>query len=201
MEGLCSGFELFASTCFVLLLPELNEYALGIFGNSCRNGEILQGHLTESLEGQEEPSDLTEQLLVRKHLLELLLIEWLGGLCSPGLLQRDLQGILEHGPSIRYNHNANIDGVALLVVLEVILNGLLLYESSHGLDTLDAVLFDLPRLHNSLIHDQESAIDQLEESPFKHICVVILLGREFLVLHGIDREWEVHGERRHCFDE
>jgi hypothetical protein len=112
-----------------------------------------------------------------------------------------MQSILEHGPSIRYNHNANIDRVALLVVLEVILNGLLLYESSHGLDTLDAVLFDLPRLHHRFIHDQESAIDQLEQSPFKHVCVVILLGREFLVLHGIDGEWEVHGERRHCFDE
>lgn len=79
MESLCSGFELFASTCFVFLLPELNENALGIFGNSCRYGEILQSHIAESLEGQEEPSDLTEQLLVRKHLLELLLIEWLGG--------------------------------------------------------------------------------------------------------------------------
>ena len=79
MECLCSGLELFACTCFVLLLPELNKHALGIFGNSWWYREILQSHLAESLKGQEEPSDLTEQFLVREHLLELLLIKWLGG--------------------------------------------------------------------------------------------------------------------------
>jgi hypothetical protein len=64
MESLCSGLELFSSTCFVLLLPKLNENALGIFGNSWWYREILQSHITESLKGQEESSDLTEQLLV-----------------------------------------------------------------------------------------------------------------------------------------
>jgi hypothetical protein len=63
----------------MFLLPKLNEHTLGIFRNSCRYREILQSHFTESLEGQEEPSDLTEQLLVREHLLELLLIKLLGG--------------------------------------------------------------------------------------------------------------------------
>ena len=112
-----------------------------------------------------------------------------------------MEGILEHGPSIRYQQNSDINGVALLVVLEVILNGLLLYECGHSLDTLDAVLFDLPRLHHSLIQDEKGAVNQLEETPFKHVSVVILLGREFLVLHGVDREWEVHGKRCHCFNE
>jgi hypothetical protein len=112
-----------------------------------------------------------------------------------------MERILEHGPSIRYQHNTDIDGVALLVVLKVILNGLLFYEGGHSLDTLDAVLFDLPRLHYGLIHDEEGAIDQLEETPFKHVCVIILLWGEFLVLHCVDGEWEVHGERCHCFNE
>ena len=112
-----------------------------------------------------------------------------------------MKRILEHRPSIRYQHNSDIDGVALLVVLEVILNGLLFYESRHSLDTLDAVLFDLPRLHHSLIHYEEGAIYQLEQTPFKHVCVVILLWGEFLVLHGIDGKWQVHGERCHCFYE
>ena len=111
-----------------------------------------------------------------------------------------MERILEHGPSIRYQHNTDIDGVALLVVLKVILNSLLFYEGCHSLDTLDAVLLDLTRLHHSLIHYEEGAIDQLEETPFKHVCVVILLGREFLVLHGIDREREVHGKRCHCLN-
>jgi hypothetical protein len=48
----------------VLLLPKLNENALGIFGNSWWYREILQSHIAESLKGQEELSDLTEQLLV-----------------------------------------------------------------------------------------------------------------------------------------
>ena len=62
----------------MLLLPKLNKNALGIFGNSWWNCKILQSHLTESLKTQEESSDLPEKLLVREHLLEVLLIKWLG---------------------------------------------------------------------------------------------------------------------------
>jgi hypothetical protein len=110
-------------------------------------------------------------------LLNLLVISLLGGIH----LNWYLQSIFEHGPSIRQDDNDSIGWHLLLVKLEVIGDRLLLNQGGQCFDIVDSVVLELPLLHDSLITNNDGSIQELKNTPFKLVSVIILFGSHFCV--------------------
>jgi len=66
--------------------------------------------------------------------------------------------VLKHRSTIREHYDSSVDGQLLLIVLEIIVNCLLLDQSSYGFDVIETIFFNLAFFHPSLIAYDESVI-------------------------------------------